>query len=463
MKTYIITDTGNKDAISHINKELEKYNIKDVEFFNRISSSNQTKIDMNEFQNKHNKPLTLNEASTTLTHIELYKKILSSNDDYVMILEDNVEFLDNLNKIKCINFSGFDFDIIFLNELINNSPWYKSPIIPNGDVTSNTEIPITFNKIHLFNHNFEQLHLWTNSSYLISKVGIEKILKFNEPIKYLIDEWHNFHLTNVYKSLTPFVKKSDNVFTTTEPTELYIPNNQHYEPLISIIIPVYNDEDFVGKSIDSALSQTYQNTEIVIVNDGSTDNSDKIISEYVKNNPKIKYIKQENKGLGAARNKAIENSNGTYILQLDSDDIISPDYVEKASKMTDSNTFVSVYANIIDENDNFTGTALRSYAPVDTKGLLNNCSIIGSTMYPKQMWKQAGGFDESLVRAEDWDMWVNFYSHGNKVTILHNNHSDYGYFLKYRKIKNKGLMETATDELNESMKNKIFDKYKEYL
>lgn len=94
------------------------------------------------------------------------------------------------------------------------------------------------------------------------------------------------------------------------------------KPLISVIVPVYNVEKYLNKCIDSIISQTYENLEILIVNDGSTDNSGKICEEYAKNDKRIKIIHQKNGGLSAARNTGIKNSTGEYIGFVDSDDWI---------------------------------------------------------------------------------------------------------------------------------------------
>jgi len=92
-------------------------------------------------------------------------------------------------------------------------------------------------------------------------------------------------------------------------------------PLVSIIIPCYNGENFIAQAIESVLNQTEQNFELLIVNDGSTDTSEKIINNYRKQDARIKYIYQANSGVAIARNKGIENSTGEFIAFLDADDV----------------------------------------------------------------------------------------------------------------------------------------------
>jgi len=101
--------------------------------------------------------------------------------------------------------------------------------------------------------------------------------------------------------------------------------------LVSILIPCYNAERWVHETIESALSQTWTNKEIIIVDDGSTDNSLKIARQYESN--LVKIISQENKGAPAARNMALKYARGDYIQWLDADDILAPDKIEKQMEM----------------------------------------------------------------------------------------------------------------------------------
>ena len=98
---------------------------------------------------------------------------------------------------------------------------------------------------------------------------------------------------------------------------------------VSIIIPVYNTEKYLEKCLDSIINQEYRNLEIIIVNDGSTDNSMNIIKKYQKLDSRIKVFEQSNKGTGSARNKGLDNATGDYISFVDSDDYVSPLFIKK--------------------------------------------------------------------------------------------------------------------------------------
>lgn len=97
--------------------------------------------------------------------------------------------------------------------------------------------------------------------------------------------------------------------------------------LVSIIIPVYNAEKYIGRCLDSVLNQTFHNIEIIIVNDGSEDDSETVIQKYLKQDDRISYFYQENNGVSMARNKGMDYAGGKYILFVDSDDYVTNTYV----------------------------------------------------------------------------------------------------------------------------------------
>lgn len=98
--------------------------------------------------------------------------------------------------------------------------------------------------------------------------------------------------------------------------------------LVSIIVPVYNTEEYIRQCLDSILNQTYQNFECLLINDGSSDNSSDICREYVAKDTRFRYFKKENGGVSSARNLGIELSEGDYITFIDSDDWVDSDYLE---------------------------------------------------------------------------------------------------------------------------------------
>ena len=100
--------------------------------------------------------------------------------------------------------------------------------------------------------------------------------------------------------------------------------------IISVVIPCYNQAEFLPETLDSLIAQDYRDWEGIIVNDGSLDNTEEVALTYLKKDRRLKYIKKENGGLSSARNCGIEHASGEFILPLDSDDIIKPEYLSKA-------------------------------------------------------------------------------------------------------------------------------------
>lgn len=102
------------------------------------------------------------------------------------------------------------------------------------------------------------------------------------------------------------------------------------DPLVSVIIPVYNAEEYICECVDSVLNQTYTNIQIILVNDGSEDNSGRLIQHNYGDNPRIKYCNKENQGVSNARNTGLRMSSGEFITFLDSDDWVSRQFIEEA-------------------------------------------------------------------------------------------------------------------------------------
>lgn len=105
-------------------------------------------------------------------------------------------------------------------------------------------------------------------------------------------------------------------------------NHEKMPPLVTVIVPVYNVERYLARCLDSIVNQTYQNIEIILVNDGSTDTSGEICQRYAQNDSRIRIFTQENQGLSAARNTGLDHMNGEYIVFIDSDDYVSIYFVE---------------------------------------------------------------------------------------------------------------------------------------
>jgi glycosyltransferase involved in cell wall biosynthesis len=121
---------------------------------------------------------------------------------------------------------------------------------------------------------------------------------------------------------------------------------------VSIITPCYNGARYISETIDSVISQSYKDWEMLIVNDGSTDNSEEIICKYSEKEPRIKYIKQNNSGSAVARNRGIKECTGRYIALLDADDLWDSQFLEKQINFMSEKNSTCVFCSYrrIDEN-----------------------------------------------------------------------------------------------------------------
>ncbi len=180
---------------------------------------------------------------------------------------------------------------------------------------------------------------------------------------------------------------------------------------ITVIIPTYNRERFLSRTVTSVLNQSFSDFELVVVDDGSTDNTKKIIEGFQKKDSRIKYIWQKNSG-GPARpkNEGIKKAKGKYIAFLDSDDEWFPEKLEKQlSLITETKNVGIVRCNFWEISN---GKKKKINIAKKTENyfskILEKCFIRSSSsvMVPSYVIKKIGFFDESFRLADDWDMWI---------------------------------------------------------
>lgn len=184
-------------------------------------------------------------------------------------------------------------------------------------------------------------------------------------------------------------------------------------PTISVIIPTYNRASLLNRSIKSVLNQTFHDFELIVVDDGSTDNTKELINEFMKNDPRIRYIWQENSG-GPTKpiNAGIKKSKGDYITILGSDDEILPEKLEKQIKKFDSvsKNVGLIYCGLqyIPENKNKQSKTIIPKLRGNLFTELLKGSFIGgiTPLIKKECFQKLGLFDTSLPSGEDWDMWI---------------------------------------------------------
>lgn len=194
-------------------------------------------------------------------------------------------------------------------------------------------------------------------------------------------------------------------------------------PLISVIIPAYNAEKFIAKTLLSVLSQTYQNIEILVINDGSTDTTAEIVTSFAQKDSRVILLQQSNAGVAAARNLAIQKSRGEYIAPIDADDIWYPQNLEKqVESLIKSEPSVGVvysWSLDINEKDLLTGGFYNStiegqvYKALVYKYFIGNAS---SSLIRRICFEKVGGYNcqlkaQNAQGCEDWELHLRIAEH----------------------------------------------------
>ena len=191
-------------------------------------------------------------------------------------------------------------------------------------------------------------------------------------------------------------------------------NRQAQSPTVSVMIPYYNCKEYIVETIQSVLSQSHQNFEIIIVDDGSDPEHADYLREFLADKPAIRYAVQNNQGVAAARNHAARLAGGKYFLFLDSDDLILPDYIEKCLTVLENNPDCKLVYPLAEYFDAQEGLwNLPDYDGLESLLKGNRIPII--SMHRAEDFVSLGGFDENLTTHEDWDLWIRLLSNGGTV------------------------------------------------
>ena len=185
---------------------------------------------------------------------------------------------------------------------------------------------------------------------------------------------------------------------------------------VTIVIPCYNHGAYLAETLNSVQKQTFQDYETVVVNDGSTDHETMRFLQHLEL-PKTRVIHTANLGVSSARNRAIREAQGDYILPLDSDDLIGPSYLEKAVPVLDADSDVGVvYCERVLFGEKEGIIALPRY---DRRALLVNNLIYPAALFRKSDWGKVGGYNEKMVYGwEDWDFWISLSALNKRVVKL---------------------------------------------
>lgn len=225
-------------------------------------------------------------------------------------------------------------------------------------------------------------------------------------------------------------------------------NNKNTSAVISVIVPCYNQAEYLSETLQSVFAQEYQEWECIIVNDGSPDNTSEVARVWTEKDSRFRYYEKQNGGLSDARNFGIAHATGEYILPLDSDDKIGPQYLSEALNIFHQQPKTKiVYSNLI-----LFGTKNQELKlpPFVYRDLLTENRIFCSAIYRKSDYLTTKGYNTNMVGGlEDWDFWLELINEDDIVVKLEKFHF-------YYRIKDISMLSSLDKEKNEHLLLLIF-------
>lgn len=179
--------------------------------------------------------------------------------------------------------------------------------------------------------------------------------------------------------------------------------------LVTVIIPTYNSAQYLSAAVESVLQQTFKDFELLIIDDGSKDNTSELAKTF---SDKVRYIYQENAGVSEARNHGIKVSKGKYVAFLDADDTWLPTKLEKQiDALRNNSEYKFCFSDFVGVNQNLQPIEMKRGRLVDSaiKDLLLRGNVVGSictVLCERELFDKVGGFDPKLSQCADWDMWI---------------------------------------------------------
>jgi glycosyltransferase involved in cell wall biosynthesis len=223
--------------------------------------------------------------------------------------------------------------------------------------------------------------------------------------------------------------------------------------MVSIVVSCYNQAKYLRYSLDSIIHQSYIDWECLIINDGSSDNTDELAKSYCIIDKRIKYIKQENQGVCIARNNGVVNSSGKYILFLDADDIIDNSLLEKFVNVLETKPNVKIVASNVKYFGNKRGV-LR-FPDYNMTTLLGRNIFVVTSRFRKEDGGKVGGFNVNMKDGlEDWDFWISILEKGGDVYRFN---EPYFHYRIRSKSRNNSISENTLHELRKT----IWENHKE--
>lgn len=227
-------------------------------------------------------------------------------------------------------------------------------------------------------------------------------------------------------------------------------------PMISIIIPCYNQAQYLDEAVSSVLSQSFTDWEIIIVNDGSQDATQEVAEKWAQKDSRIQVLSIENGGLANARNTGIASAKGIYILPLDADDKIASFYLEKAFEAFLQDPNLTIFYGKA-QKFGFVNEPwkLREYS---LNSIAYGNMIYCSAVFKKEDWKRVGGYDLQMKYGlEDWEFWISIVKNGNaKVKQLEE-------VCFYYRVKEVSMITQLDQEKEKEMHRYVSEKHTQFL
>jgi glycosyltransferase involved in cell wall biosynthesis len=194
-------------------------------------------------------------------------------------------------------------------------------------------------------------------------------------------------------------------------------------PPCSVVVAAYNVERYVGPAVESALSQTYPDVEVIVVNDGSTDGTAAALEPF---RDRIKYVEQPNEGLPASRNRGLREAAGQYVALLDGDDLWLPSRLEKVIGFLEDRPDIGFATSDAFFLSEASPEGRRYYDELpggfrtrnQAYWILDYNFVLGMAVVRRSLFARHGTFDETLMTSEDWDLWIRFILGGERAGLV---------------------------------------------
>lgn len=177
-------------------------------------------------------------------------------------------------------------------------------------------------------------------------------------------------------------------------------------PAVSVIVPCFEQAEYLSEAVESVVNQTFTDWEVIIVDDGSPDETAQVAAELIERHGKrIQLLQQSNGGVARARNAGIASAGGRYILPLDADDRLHPEMLEETVRLLDSDPSVGIAYT---DYEFFGATRRRVQVPeFDFEGLCRGSHIVTTALFRREAWESTGGYNPNMVWGhEDWEFWI---------------------------------------------------------